>query len=152
MLMSCFRQLKEELHGPCKLGWRGLKEGLLLFWCLKRFQQYNLEKLSETVINWKFHWYQDLTCRRRGFFIYSLTTRGSGLAFKAFNIAQHDLWTSHLGVILITLNYGWSHYLSRDLSRLFLAQNSILQNGTTFHYHHSDDTDTYIICVQPNFT
>ena len=39
------------------------------------------------------------------------------------------------------------YYLSHDLSRLFLAQNSILQNGTTFNYHHSDDTDTYIISV-----
>ena len=82
-----------------------------------------------------------------GFFIYSLKTRGSGLAFKAFNIAQHDLWTSYLGVISIPLNYGWRHYLSHDLSRLFLAQNSILQNGTTFNYHHSDDTDAYIISV-----
>lgn len=26
-------------------------------------------------------------------------------------------------------------------------QNSILQNGATFNYHHSDDTDTYIISV-----
>ena len=39
-----------------------------------------------------------------------------------------------MGISLITLNDDWSHELSRDLLRLYLAQKSIWQYGTIFNY------------------
>ena len=53
---------------------------------------------------------------------------------EAFNIAQNNLRTDFLGISLTTSNDYWSHLLSRDLLRLFTAQKSIWQYGTTFHY------------------